>query len=86
MFGISLYELLVIFIIGIIVCKPKDIVEIFVFIAKALKEIKLYFNKVENEINQANVFSQINDYIVLDKQDDSKSSQIQQEDVLSKPK
>ena len=84
MFGISLYELLVIFIVGIIVCKPKDMVEIFVFIGKAIKEIKLYFTKVENEINQANVFSQINDYIVLDNKDNNDN--IQKDDVLSKPK
>ncbi len=84
MFGISLYEFLVIFIVGIIVCKPKDMVEIFVFVGKAIKEIKLYFTKVENEINQANVFSQINDYIVLDNKDNNDN--IQKDDVLSKPK
>ena len=85
MFGISVYEFLVILVVGIVIFKPHDMINVFVFIGKIISEIKLYFNKMEQEINQANVFSQLKDYIVIEKNKENHEDIIIKDDV-STPK
>ncbi len=79
MFGISFYEILVIGIVALVFLKPKDMVSTAVAGYKFFGEVKNYFNKLKNEVEQIDVLNNFSDYTIQEKPIDIKASQTEKD-------
>lgn len=101
MFGLSLFEFIIILIVATIVIKPKDMPEVVYFVAKLairlrrfLSVIKAKYQKLEDEIGLAKIKEKINQELLLEDlgrqnktsvNDAPNNSQISQEIQHSQP-
>ena len=68
MFGISILELFVIIVIGLIFLSPKDVIKVLSMIITGLSSIKALLNKMTNEVQKIDVLSSFEDYIIVNKE------------------
>jgi len=67
MFGISIYELLVIAIVALILFKPSEIGTILFNIGRVLRKAKTFISNIQNNIEDIATLGDPKDYIIKDK-------------------
>lgn len=74
MFGVGIYELIIIVIVAVVVLKPKDFFQLISFIAKLIKKVRNFYSKVQEEIDNLDVIKHFDDYDVVKKEVSTKNN------------
>ncbi len=86
MFGISLYEYIIIIIVMILSLKPKDFVSIIKSLFDLIDTVKSYCKKIETEIKKLDLLKDYTVHEVYNKKEDELSDDNNKQNQINKNK